>query len=329
MKSNDLREKLAQTSAAVREFFSMRGALARSAALDPETRASARVFESSARSRLSGADALWAAGQLAAALELYREATLLFARALLSAEGPTRDLGSSDPAALFSALSGLLERDVRSMQASADVLRPLGTLARADTFELDRIAALHSPPDIREFAWAVHSLSERLDLRTPSAVQFRRVQRAGVALAMTAVVLFGCARWAFPPVDLALKKPVTASSHAYDTQPEGAVDGLRYGQLGFHSANERSPWLLVDLGQMTPLHEVRVFGRPECCYDQSIPLALEGSADGVTFTEIARRSEPFTQYEPWVVRPDAASARFVRLRTLRHSFLVVSELEVY
>jgi hypothetical protein len=85
----------------------------------------------------------------------------------------------------------------------------------------------------------------------------------------------------------------------------------------------------VDLGGLLPIHEVRVFGRAECCYDQAIPLAIETSEDGDTYTEIARRTEPFTQYEPWVVSTGPIRARYVRLRTLRHSYLVLSELEVY
>ena len=70
-------------------------------------------------------------------------------------------------------------------------------------------------------------------------------------------------------------------------------------------------------------------GRGDCCFDQSIPLAIEVSDDGVTYREMARRTSPFSQKEPWVVALPRVAARFVRLRTLRHSVLVVSELEVY
>jgi hypothetical protein len=106
------------------------------------------------------------------------------------------------------------------------------------------------------------------------------------------------------------------------------VDGNRYGQLGFHSDKQKSPWLLIDLGKPSRISRVVVYGREECCFDQSLPLALEVSTDGRRYHRIAKRVDPFSQSEPWVVVP-AGEVRLVRLKTLRNSYLVLSEVEVF
>lgn len=154
--------------------------------------------------------------------------------------------------------------------------------------------------------------------------------RVSAALALLAVVTLASTSGLRRPLNLAREKLATSSTVAHGTKPAGAVDGLRYGQLGFHSGHESQPWLLVDLGAPHSLTEVTVFGRADCCFDQSIPLVLELSQDGKHFALAGRREAPFTQFEPWEVslRP-ARQARFVRLRADKTGLLVLSEIEVY
>ena len=87
--------------------------------------------------------------------------------------------------------------------------------------------------------------------------------------------------------------------------------------------------MAIDLGRNVAITRVKVYGRGDCCFDQSIPLAVETSMDGVTYTKIGERTEQFSQFSPWVVKPTSVVARYVRLRTLRNSVLVMSEVEVY
>lgn len=153
----------------------------------------------------------------------------------------------------------------------------------------------------------------------------RAAMFVGVAIGL--VVLYRDSELAH--VNLALGKPVIASSQAFDTEPSGAVDGNRYGQLGFHSEKEASPWLRIDLGRATSIDRITVFGRADCCFDQSLPLVVEVSNDGLKYRPVAERNEPFTQYEPWRFVPEKSLvARFLRLRTTRLTYLVVSEVEV-
>jgi len=115
----------------------------------------------------------------------------------------------------------------------------------------------------------------------------------------------------------------------FSTLPEGAVDGSHRGQYGFHSSLEESPWLSIDLRARYAIKTVKVFGRGDGYYDQSIPLALETSDDGTTYRAIATRAEPFSADDPWVIPTDNLVTRFLRLHTLRRSYLVLGEVEVY
>ncbi len=155
-----------------------------------------------------------------------------------------------------------------------------------------------------------------------------RIARVGLAsTALAALALFGAVR-ALSPTNLALRKPVASSSRAYDTTPEAAVDGRKFGRLGFHSSMEDSPWISIDLGRRYQIERIAVFGRDDCCFDQSIPLALQVSDDGATYRDIDERKDWFTAYEPWIVKPREAVARFVRLQTRAHAVLVLSEVEI-
>jgi F5/8 type C domain len=159
--------------------------------------------------------------------------------------------------------------------------------------------------------------------------------RLVIPLSLSALVVLGAADfvWArrYPPPNLALKAVVSASSAGFRTSAQGAADGYRYGQLGFHSREQVSPWLAFDLGGSHVINRVDTYGRGDCCFDMSIPLGLEASDDGVTYRLIATRKTPFSQVKPWIVRPKGLTARYLRLRGLREgrSLLVLSEVEVY
>jgi hypothetical protein len=158
-------------------------------------------------------------------------------------------------------------------------------------------------------------------------VSFARLASLGmIGLGVIALVRAQITR----PPNLALGRKAVASSAAWSTTPGAAVDGIRYGsQLGFHSAEEDGPWLAIDLGKAYALTRVAAYGRGDCCFDQSVPLAFEVSDDGAVYRQMDKRESRFSQSDPWVIRPEHVIARYVRFRTLRRSYLVLSEVEVY
>jgi hypothetical protein len=77
------------------------------------------------------------------------------------------------------------------------------------------------------------------------------------------------------------------------------------------------------------ISDAEVFGRSDCCLDQSVPLAFELSDDGVTYRTLATKTDSFQSLRPWVVKPLAVPARFVRLRMLRAGQLALAEVVIF
>jgi hypothetical protein len=261
-------------------------------------------------------------GQTLGAVVLSRESLFVLAQGV-----------AGDPTALGQKerMDHLVETLARAgLEPPSELERQRGLLSSEDPRSVDRLG----PGELELAADDLEACVERLSqwVQPPSAAELK-MQRAlrfgAVGLVLLAILGWIAARLARPH-DLALHRPVQASSEAFSTTPEGAVDGIRYGsQLGFHSAEQDQPWLSIDLGREVAIARVAAYGRSDCCFDQSIPLALEASDDGTTYRQVARREEPFSQPDPWIIEARDLKARFVRFRTLRHSFLVLSEVEVY
>jgi hypothetical protein len=156
-------------------------------------------------------------------------------------------------------------------------------------------------------------------------VRWTRVGLLGLALVLVLVVAVSIAR---TPANVALHKPVNATAAAYDTTAAGAVDG-ELGRFGYHSQENDSPFLTVDLQKPTKITKVSVFGRGDCCFDQSVPLDLEISDDGSSFRSIGQRTTGFSSSSPWVVEVSPVVTRYVSVRAKHHGVLVLGEVEVY
>lgn len=148
----------------------------------------------------------------------------------------------------------------------------------------------------------------------------RRIQLAVVAGAL----VFGLAR---ARQNLALHKPVTASSARFGA-PSAVVNGVvEWGNYALHTAHERPALVMVDLEGTFRVDEVRVYGRGDGSFGEDAPpLAVELSLDGRTFAPAGTCNGIFTQVSPCHVWPHGTPARYVRLK---YPYIVVSELEVY
>jgi hypothetical protein len=201
-------------------------------------------------------------------------------------------------------------------------------LITSDPLDLDRLSADEAAHRIEELEETSRWFSSLIDARTFAELKWMRRFRIGITAVGTAVLLVLLVLRLIAPKNLALDKPATASSYMFSTVAAGAVDGSKNGIYGYHSLLEDSPWLAIDLGRPFAIRKIKVFGRGDGYYDQSIPLALEASDDGTTYQQFALRGETFSEYDPWVVEPTALVTRYLRLRTMRHSYLVLGEVEV-
>jgi uncharacterized membrane protein len=163
-----------------------------------------------------------------------------------------------------------------------------------------------------------------------------RVGRVAAAVVLLSVLVIR----AVSMPNLALHKAASQSSSWTSAAPASVlVDGKRSGTHGpgtshsdvAHTDKEAVPWLMVDLGAVHALKEIRVYNRADTHFNDSLPCTLEISSDGTTFEVIAERAKHFGSSwmdRPWVVKIRAEkSAQYVRVRGTH--YLALSEIEVY
>jgi hypothetical protein len=310
----------------VREFFLLEEAERRGVNLADAQRAAIQAYQSAAKRRLVAASALTDPGDAPAAVLLYREAWACLARAVLLSED-----ASADPAAL--AAPALWDRQDRVLAArNAVVPEELAAvrdvLVTADPVRVDRL----TPEDARalsdQLEAALHWLAQQVEARSKTQLKHARLLRQVGAAVVAVVVLVDVIARLLAPKNLALDKPVQATPGGYETTGEGAVDGVKNGRFGYHSVEAEQPFLTIDLQKAYALSKITVFGRGECCFDQSIPVVVEASLDGMAFHKVEERTTAFSESEPWVMTPGGTLARFIRIRVEHRGVLVLSEVEV-
>jgi len=310
----------------IREFFLLTEAERRVTALSASQRTNLRICHDAAMRRLRAAEDLCGVSQPAVALTLSRQGAFFLAAAYLASKRQTFDTSSLTLRSALDELNAVLTEDGCRVPPQFEAVRRLA--AADDPLEFDRLPARETRRLAEELELVTAWLGRLVDPRSPRELRFVRIVRIAIASIALVTLLVVAAVWLFSPPNLALHKKVAASSVAWDTVPEGAVDGKKDGRFGFHSAIEDSPWLSIDLGRGHLVTRIKVYGRGDGTYDQSIPLALEVSDDGSSYHQIAERTEPFSELGPWVIKPEALTTRFIRLRTERRSVLVLGEVEV-
>jgi hypothetical protein len=317
---------MGRVQAEVREFFLLERVTRDTEARSVEQRRSIRAWHDGGRLRQRAAQVLRGPELGPASLALYREAAFLFAVAFLISRDASLDPGALTAKTALVELDAKLAKEGISPAPSFEATRTV--LQSSDPLELDRLALEGVNEMVEQLEQATSWLAELVDPRMPRELKTTSVLRiAGAGLLVLAGLIFLGIKL-FGTKNLAASRPATSSSVALSTTPDGAVDGSKNGRSGFHSAEEDSPWWSVDLGEPFVLTRIRVFGRDDCCFDQSVPLALEVSDDGSTYRKVTERTQPFSQADPWVVTPQEVVARYLRLRTLRKSYLVLGEVEV-
>ncbi len=128
------------------------------------------------------------------------------------------------------------------------------------------------------------------------------------------------------PKDIAAGKPWRASSAYVGYQTSGRTSDARATDVPlFHTKEEESPWMDVDLGAVTAIKGVTVRNRRDCCGERAAPLVVEVSNDGQAFRQVARRDDAFST---WSVS-FKESARFVRVRAPRRTMLHLDAVLVH
>jgi hypothetical protein len=309
----------------IREFFLLENAIRKSSTFSDAQLQSMRVYHDEALRRLQSAQDLRALWRTPVALKKYQEAAMLSAIAILVAKNQEPDPNLA-PADAFDRLERLLDHE--QIELAAPYLRAKPTLIASDLLQRDPLPPSEVQHEGQDLEATVRWLASFTDPRSTAQLRLERALRiGGFALALGAVLYWSVAAIRAPR-NVAQGSAVAAPDAAFRTTSQGVVDGRMTGAFDYHSLSNDHPWLVIDLGRPHRIERVKVFGRGDCCFDQSTPLALSISDDGVSFRKVGERSEPFSQLDPWVV-DSVGTGRYVRLEVERSSYLVLSEVEVY
>jgi hypothetical protein len=261
----------------------------------------------------------------AAASELYRQAAYWAVRAIAEAIDPSPER-ASDP---WSVLGEPLRQ---SLAGSSERLSELKELIENGSFsQAWELSEEQRASRATELAGVAKILLAELAWRARArdALWIQRILRLCLLLVMV-VGLIGGVRWVMSRSeqarDLAVGKPWRASSTMGGF---GCTSPLQEcgekTDFFFHTTDEKSPWLEIDLGTPSNFSAVRVENRRDCCFDRAVPLIVEVSNDQKNFREVARQT---TSASSWLARFAPTNARYVRLRVARQSMLHLARVRV-
>ena len=315
----------------VREYFLLERALRAVSAA--RNHAQAVEYARAAEIRLSAAPSPADDRTAVVAITALRDAVLLLVQAYL-ASNATADVDRSAP---------LLEqlRRISSADPSApdDAELALDAWNAADPIWIDRLPF----EEKRKLAQALRRVAVFLRSRSTARSRARIRALRWWRLGMLCVTAFALSYWGISHLlkreNLALHQQVSMSSvWPGSAPPDALVDGHTSGARGpgvpdpnlVHTGSEDAPWVMIDLGGVRTLDEVRVYNRADHRFNDGLPYVLELSEDGVTFEAVARREKHFgsTRFDPpWKIRLQKRRARFVRIRC--EHYVVLSEVEVF
>ena len=262
-------------------------------------------------------------------LGLLRDAATCFVAAAAADADPEAEVTSFDASAAWLKLDSLVAQGVvaplpegvtaarRWLAAARPVEAPAG--------EEGRLAVASA------FA-AVRWLAKRVEPRTPGGVRRARVVQATALGAVLFAVVVGMAARALAPRDLALGKPVTASSkdESHGRRPAGLTNGIVEDTCGAETANDdEAPWFLVDLGEARPLRRVVVVTRGDGEPNDNLPLEVAVGETPSSLTTLGARTSPFDPTRRWTLDVGGRKVRYVRVRKTTRGLLALAEVEAY
>jgi hypothetical protein len=262
-------------------------------------------------------DPLTAGPSLPLSLSLYREAAYW----ALVAQSPTT-LQPSDLADAFASVAP----EVRTFAAGNEA--GVAAVQEALITKTFRETAADLPEQQRADAKDARAFVEGLISRQLGAE--RRIGRAvlqrWVRLSVALAVLLGASIGLTMLVTTLTTAPNLAAGkpwHASSTLA-GIPKASNHEYL-FHTQDEDNPWYEVDLKAPTLFSVVQVTNRTDCCPERAAPAAIEVSSDHTHWKEVSRRAD---SYSVWTAKFAPTTARYVRVRVLRHSILHLAAVAV-
>jgi hypothetical protein len=316
------------------EAVLLRQAEERAKSYAPEQGAHVRSLWQGAVRRMRAARDLRDASNVAAAGTLYREAGVLAARAIVTAQ----DAGANavDDAAAWNRVRELAELGnlpKTSIAAFADgePLDEARDLAEAaDPLLVDALPPAVARERLDRVDKALLLLLAGVEPRTTKELRRSRVLRIAALALVFVGVLVGLVAWIVAPANVALGKPTMASSYwAGSPTADALVNGSEDSPWGAATGTTEDPWFRIDLLAPHRIDRIVIVNRQDAYASSTTPIALELSEDGVSFQEVRRFTGPGESGQRFVYRGDGKNWRFVRVRHIGRRAFALSEIEVY
>lgn len=315
-----------------RDRFLLSDALKQVLAWPADRRALIREYYAAALDRSAVADRLTDERGAVAALLLYREALPLLVAAVALAHDPAfPSTGTPLPtgSSAWDVLVDLRQRG-RLPALPKKLEKARLALEGPEALSFDRLPAQVLLDRRAVVEVTMRGLRRLVESRPPSELKGNRYARLAVAAAVVVLLGFGLV-WRLVHVNLALGKPVTASSrHAMSTAPldnSGLTNGVLESAYGIATALGPG-WVQIDLKKSQKISRIEIFNRRDVDFDIGLPMTLETSVDGSRFTAVSTRTQPFSAANPWVYKaPSGTLCRYVRIRS--NVVVVLDEVEVY
>jgi hypothetical protein len=274
----------------------------------------ARLLLEVARRTAEPAEALPAGAQAAVLLALVRDAIYWALAARRADRGPP----PADLRALWDASNPQLSAaSPRDNDESAALRRALFDDYAPRGLEVSDADAARARVFAEALVWDMDAARRRLE-----RAFVQRWLRLGLVVAVALALLVGARALTLGP-NLAAGRSFRLSSTFSGWA--GCLANNGCSGLMFHTETENNPWVEIDLGAAKKVQRIEVVNRGDCCADRATPLAAEVSTDRVTWTQVARREEPFGT---WKASFPARVARYVRLRAARHTVLHLQAIVV-
>jgi hypothetical protein len=314
-------------TSSVIEFFSLSGAERTVRAYGARQYARVHACSAAAERRLLAGRRVV---QAVPAAVLLREAVANYLVAGEIARNADADESAFSPEQLASALPGMAFDPARPPADPTDDALVRSALRATERLYFDHLSLEHAERTRWALDRAAQMLRGKTEARSISNIRGTRWGRmAAIAIVLSYAAVQGVQAALVPP-NIALHKPVTPSSVAYvPAEGQELVDGDTGTSFAVHTQVEESPHVVIDLLDTYRIRRIKVHNRVDGWFDDSLPLVVELSLDGRTYSELARRESHFDGNPPWVIDANGEAGRFVRLRVARRSYLALSEVEVF
>jgi hypothetical protein len=105
----------------------------------------------------------------------------------------------------------------------------------------------------------------------------------------------------------------------------GTLGGPLKDGLLLHTAFQPEPWVLIEVDEPRSIHEVTIENRRDCCFERGLPLLVELSSDGQTFSLVGWKNVTFAE---WKLSFEPQTARYVRLRSQAETHLQLAQIAI-